>query len=235
MWYPQEKEKLEKEIDLFLSQKSEQKKEKINGLIVPHAGYEFSGKVAGKAFSSVKNLRIKKAVVIGPSHYAPLSGVLGSNKSIWETSLGDISIFKADFKTAKIEQEHSIDNQIPFLQRLGIEEVLPLMVGEITNEEALNIAEKLSKIPALYIFSTDLSHFFPYEKAVKKDRETIKLIENLDLQNFHKIDACGFFPLLVMMHLCKLKNLNPKLIEYKNSGDITGEKESVVGYSSFYF
>jgi len=235
MWYPQEKEELEKEINKFLAEKPDKKISKINGLIVPHAGYEFSGKIAGKAFSLIKNQKINKAIIIGPSHYLPLSGVLTSNKNKWETSLGDVNIFKTDFKAAKIEQEHSIDNQVPFLQELGIREILPLIIGEITNEQAVEIAEKLSKIPALYVFSTDLSHFLPYEKAVKKDEETIKLIENLDLQNFHNIDACGFYPLLVMMHLSKLKSWKPSLIEYKNSGDVTGEKTSVVGYASFWF
>jgi len=235
MWYPREKEELEKEINKFLTEKPDKKIDKINGLIVPHAGYEFSGKIAGKAFSLIKNQKINRAIIMGPSHYFPLSGVLTSNKKQWETSLGDIKIFNADFKAAKIEQEHSIDNQVPFLQKLGVKEILPLIIGEITNEQAVEIAEKLSKIPALYIFSTDLSHFLTYEKAVKKDKETIKLIENLDLQNFFEIDACGFYPLLVMMHLCKLKKLKPHLVEYKNSGDITGEKESVVGYSSFWF
>lgn len=235
MWYPQEKEKLEKEINNFLNEKAGIEKKDIIGLIVPHAGYEFSGKIAGKAFSIAKEKGIKKAVILGPSHYLSFSGILASNKEKWETSLGDIKIFDSDFKKAKIEQEHSIDNQIPFLQSIGIKETLPLVIGEISEEEAINIAEKLSKIPALYVFSTDLSHFLPYEKAVKKDRETIKIIEELDIPNFHKIDACGFYPLLIMMHLCRMKNTKPHLIEYKNSGDITGEKESVVGYSSFCF
>jgi AmmeMemoRadiSam system protein B len=238
MWYPQEREELEREMDNFLSQKSDRKIDNIHGLIVPHAGYEFSGKIAGKAFSLLKNQRtnkVNRAVVLGPSHYIPMSGVLTSDKKEWETSLGDVKVIKTDFRAAKIEQEHSIDNQIPFLQKLGIREILPLMVGEITNEQAIEIIEKLSKIPALYVFSTDLSLFLPYEKAVKKDRETIKLIEDLDLQNFHNIDACGFYPILVMMHLCKLKGWKPKLIEYKNSGDVTREKENVVGYASFFF
>ncbi len=235
MWYPHEKERLEKELDRFLSEKTDKKLDKINGLIVPHAGYEFSGKVAGKAFSLIKDKKINRAVILGPSHYIPLSGVLTLNKEQWETSLGDVKTFDIDFKKAKIEQEHSIDNQVPFLQRMGIREIMPLMVGEITNEQAIAIAEKLSKIPALYVFSTDLSHFLPYEQAVKKDKETIRLIESLDLQNFHKIDACGFYPLLIMMHLCRLKGLKPQLVDYKNSGDITGEKDSVVGYASFYF
>jgi AmmeMemoRadiSam system protein B len=234
MWYPQKKEELEKEINSFLTEETG-KIGKIHGLIVPHAGYEFSGTMTGKAFSLIKNQKIDKAIIIGPSHYMPLEGALTSNKNQWETPLGNIKIFNLDFKNAKIEQEHSIGNQIPFLQMLGVREIMPLMIGEITNGQAMEIAEKLSKIPVLYVFSTDLSHFFPYEQALKKDRETIKIIENLDFQNFHKIDACGFYPLLVMMHLCKMKNLKPRLIEYKNSGDVTGEKSSVVGYASFFF
>jgi MEMO1 family protein len=235
MWYPQNKLELEKKLDLFLNNANKKKLDKINGLIVPHAGYDFSGTVAGKAFSLIKNKKITKAVIIGPSHNFPLSEALTSKEKGWETPLGKIKILNSGFNKAKIEPEHSIGNQIPFLQRLGIKEIIPLVVGELTNEKAEEIAKKISKIKAVYIFSTDLSHFLPYKQAVKKDTETIKLIESLDLKNFHKIDACGFYPLLVMMHLCKLKKLKPKLVEYKNSGDITGEEASVVGYSSFFF
>jgi len=235
MWYPNEKESLEEEVEEFLNQRTNKGIKKITGLIVPHAGYEFSGSVAGRAFSLIKNQKISRAVILGPSHYFPLEGVLTTDKTKWETSLGKIKTFNTDFKPEKIEQEHSIDNQVPFLQELGIEEILPLVVGEITNEQAEEIAQKLSKIPALYVFSTDLSHFFPYEQAIKKDKETIKLIEKLDLKNFYKIDACGFYLLLIMMHLCKIKKTKPHLIEHKTSADVTGEKENVVGYASFFF
>jgi AmmeMemoRadiSam system protein B len=164
-----------------------------------------------------------------------LSGVLTSNNKKWETALGEVKLSDAGFNKAKIEPEHSIENQIPFLQKLGVREVIPLMIGEINNKQAEEIAKKVSKIDALYVFSTDLSHFLPYEKAVKKDKDTIKAIESLNLKNFHNVDACGYYPLLVMMNLCKLKKSRPQLVQYKNSGDVTGEKDSVVGYSSFWF
>ncbi len=234
-WYPEDKKELMKELDELLSQKNKISPKEIHGLIVPHAGYEFSGKVAGKTFSLLKDKKIEKAIVLGPSHYIPLHGVLTSNKKQIETPLGKIKLFNKDFKFEGIEKEHSINNQIPFLQKLGIREIMPLMVGEITDEEAKEIAEKISDIKALYIFSTDLSHFLPYENAVKKDKITIKLIEELNIKNFEKIDACGFFPLMIMMHLCKTKNWKPKLIEYKNSGDVTEDKSSVVGYAGFWF
>jgi AmmeMemoRadiSam system protein B len=233
MWFPQDKKELEKKLDEFLDYKTKFPN-KVHGIIVPHAGYEFSGKIAGKAFSFMKNKKIENVIIVGPSHYTPLKGVITSDKKYFETPLGKIKLFNKDFKGGDIEIEHSIKNHVPFLQKLGIKEVMPLMVGEITNEEAKKIAEKISKIPAFYVFSTDLSHFFPYEKAIEKDKETIRLIENLDLENFPKIDACGFFPLLILFYLCKIKNWKPKLIEYQNSGDVTKEKSSVVGYASFW-
>ena len=234
MWYPQNKKELEDLLERFLGQKTSHIKD-IHGLIVPHAGYEFSGEIAGKAFSKLKKCGMNRAIIIAPSHYIQLKGILTSDKKEWNTPLGEISLFNEKFDEGDVEREHAIDNQIPFLQKTGFKEILPLMAGEITENHAIAIAEKISKIPAIYIFSTDLSHFLPYEQAVNKDKETIKIIKNPDLQNFSKVDACGYSPLLIMMHLCKIKGWRPKLIEYKNSGDVTGDKSSVVGYASFWF
>jgi len=233
MWYPQNKQELNRTVNDYL--KTGKHKKTIKGLIVPHAGYEYSGAIAGQGFSLIKKNTIDKAIIIGPSHYVHLFDALTSNRKYWETPLGKINIFNKDFMTGDIDQEHSITNQIPFLQKLGIKEVMPLMIGKITNEQALEIAKKLAKIKALYIFSTDLSHFMPYEQAVATDKKSIKIIENLDFENAKYLDACGHFPLLILFHLCKLKKTSPKLIEYKNSGDIIEDKSSVVGYASFWF
>ena len=233
MWYPENKHELNEVLHKFL--KTGKRKKQVKGIIVPHAGYEYSGAVAGIAFSVVKT-PIKKAIIIGPSHYVYLYDAMTSNKDYWETPLGKIKLFNTDFFRGDIEQEHSIKNQVPFLQKIRCNEILPLMIGKITDEQAQEIAKKLAKIKALYVFSTDLSHFLPYEQAVERDKETIEAIESLDLKNFSNVDACGYYPLLVMMHLCKLKKTKPILIEYKNSGDVTGDKyHGVVGYSSFWF
>ena len=243
-WYPDNKDELDKTVNQLLGlktpsswaggrERNELKKE-IHGLIVPHAGYQYSGKIAGKAFSLLKNKKIKRIVILSPSHYTAFLGVKTIEKI--QTPLGEVDITKNSY--SKLKYEHSVDNQIPFLQKLGIKEILPLVIGEITESEAEDISKELIKHldkETILIFSTDLSHFFPYETAVKKDKETIKIIENLDINNWNKIDACGIFPLLILMNLCKIKSYKPKLIEYKNSGDITGDKSSVVGYSSFWF
>ncbi|MEK6860084.1 MAG: AmmeMemoRadiSam system protein B [Nanoarchaeota archaeon] len=235
MWYPEHKQELESFIDNSFKKKPNIKSKKIHGLIVPHAGYEYSGEIAGKAFSLLKNKRLDKAVIIGPSHYAPLNRAVTSDKFEWVTPLGKIKLFNTGFQTSNIEQEHSIKNQIPFLQKLNIKEIIPIMVGKITDEQAKELAKKIAKIKAFYIFSTDLSHFYEYDKAKETDKNTIKIIENLDKDNFKYIDACGQYPLMIMMHLCKIKKTHPHLIEYKNSGDIVGDKSAVVGYASFWF
>ena len=204
----------------------------MNGLVVPHAGYAYSGKVAGQAYSLLKNQKINKIIIFGPSHYEHFKGI-ASLENI-ETPLGKVNISKNFFQ--KLKYEHSVMNQIPFLQKLFHHaEVLPIVVGEITEKESKQIAEQFSKENALFVFSTDLSHFLSYDNATKKDKKTIEIIEKLNLKRLKEIDACGIFPLMILMNLCRIKNWKPELIEYKNSGDITGDKSSVVGYASLKF
>lgn len=237
-WYPQGAAELNEVLDEFIKQEFKAKAGKINGLIVPHAGYAFSGEIAGNAFSLIRDKKITKAIILSPSHYIPLSGTASHNQTDWKTALGKIKVTGSKFKKADISQEHAIDNQIPFLQKLGFKEILPILVGKISEIEAKQIAEKLLKIKgAVFIISTDLSHFLPYSKAVKKDRKTINAVISLNSGEIQAIEnsACGIFPLLILIELCKLRNWKPKLVEYKNSGDITGEKSSVVGYASFVF
>lgn len=227
-WYPSNKEELKKTIKSYLLKPTNKK---INGLIVPHAGYVYSGKIAGKAYSLIQNNKYKNVIIFGPSHYAGYYG-LASLESI-KTPLGNIEIENNDLR--KLKYEHSIENQIPFLQYLGIKKILPIVVGDITIDQAKTFVKQYNKKDTLYIFSTDLSHFLPYKESMKKDNETIKAIEKLDFDHFGKVDACGRNALKIMFALCKENKWKPKLIEYKNSGDITKDKSQVVGYSSFYF
>ena len=235
MWYPENKQELENFINNSFRKKPSIKPRTINGLIVPHAGYEYSGEIAAKAFLLLKGKKIDSAIIIGPSHYVSLEGFMTSNLNEWKTPLGTVKLGKINLPLRDIESEHSIKNQVPFLQMLGIKQIIPIMVGNITNEDAKELARKISKIKAVYIFSTDLTHFMEYNKAKEKDAKTINILEELDFENFESVDACGYFPLLVLMHLCKIKKTKPHLIEYKNSGDITSDKSSVVGYSSMWF
>ncbi|MDP2926340.1 MAG: AmmeMemoRadiSam system protein B [Nanoarchaeota archaeon] len=235
MWYPENKDKLIKFIEDSFNQDIDIKLKKINGLVVPHAGYEYSGNIAGKAFSLLKNEKIEKAIILGPSHYIPINKPLTTDKKEIKTPLGSIKTFNLGFIEENIDKEHSINNQIPFLQYLGIKEILPLMIGDITKEKAKEIALKISEVPAIYIFSTDLSHFLKYEDAKSTDLGTIHILESMNSDLLSSIEACGYYPLMILLELCKIKKTKLHLIEYKNSGDVTGDKSQVVGYASFWF
>jgi len=237
-WYPQDKKELNSLLEELLNKKTDINLTQFpHGIIVPHAGYEFSGEIAGKAYSLLKSSKQKKAIIIAPSHYIPIDISSSHNESEWITPLGKIKVNQQGFPKQNISQEHAIDNQIPFLQKLGFNEILPLVIGEINIEEAKQIAEKLIQLGGVLIISTDLSHFLDYEEAKEKDEATINAIEELNTEKIQKIQnsACGIYPLMIGLELCKIKKYKPKLVEYKNSGDITGDKESVVGYSSLVF
>ena len=235
-WYPKEKEVLDKLLEEYLkpaanSKKIQKSKQEAHGIVVPHAGYEYSGAIAGKAYALLENSEFKRAVVLGPSHYQGFYGVRAFSKA--DTPMGSLEIIKNNFEN--LDYEHSVSNQLPFLKKLGFKEVLPLIIGDLNDQDAENLAGDISKLDAAFIFSTDLSHFLKYEDASKIDKKTINILKNLDLEKWHNLDACGKFPLRVMMHLCKLQGWKPKLLEYKNSGDITGDKNRVVGYASLVF
>lgn len=236
-WFPNNKQELVKMLDTFLSETNNSKvnSKNIHGIIVPHASYAYSGNVAGKAFSLLKNKNnsqnIKKAIIFGPSHYLAFKGIASLEK--YETPLGEVNIPKNSI--SKLPHEHSVENQIPFLQKLNVKEILLIVVGQISWKEAEDIAKQFLKEDAIFIFSTDLSHFLQYNEAVKKDLSTINIITNLKESELRSANACGFYPLLILLRMCKIKSWKPELIEYKNSGDITGDKDSVVGYASFYF
>jgi AmmeMemoRadiSam system protein B len=237
-WFPAQKQELLGMLDSFLSSTPKVnmniKDRAIHGLIVPHAGYAYSGEIAGKGFSLLKDKNIKKAIIFGPSHYKSFRGIASLEK--FETPLGEIKI-PSNNTLPKLPNEHSVENQIPFLQKLNIKEILPIVVGQINWKEAEEIAKQFLKEngDTIFIFSTDLSHFLKYDEAKEKDFSTIDIITNLKESEFQNIDACGFYPLLILFQMCKIKSWKPVLIEYRNSGDITGDKASVVGYSALAF
>ncbi|MEM4337029.1 MAG: AmmeMemoRadiSam system protein B, partial [Candidatus Woesearchaeota archaeon] len=159
----------------------------------------------------------------------------------WETPLGKINLKKIEvIKSNKRPHinEHSIEVQLPFVQfisQITKQEfgITPICVGEITKPQAVEYAKILSNIDnSFFIVSTDLSHFLPYEEATAKDKETIKKIINKDYEG---IDACGIYPLMIIIEIAKLKNWSFKLLNYSTSAETNNDKTAVVGYASFLF
>jgi AmmeMemoRadiSam system protein B len=216
-------------------------------LIVPHAGYYYSGAVAAHAYASLSQLKsqIKRVVLLGPSHRVYLQGCAVPDNQIFNTPLGDITIDThncqnlVDGDLAQVNnqahvQEHSLEVQLPFLQQLLDDFVLlPIVVGQSTPEQVSALLTELTKLEdSLLVVSTDLSHFHPYDQAKQLDTNTIEQIlqfqPNLDGQ-----DACGCYSVNGLLHFAKTQNWQSELLNYANSGDINHSKDEVVGYASF--
>jgi len=234
-WYPQKNLELYELLNELL--KNNHPIQEVHGIIVPHAGYSYSGKIAGKTFSYLRGANHKKAVILASSHYIRMRGLAKHNKPYWTTPIKKTKISEEGIKAREedLSKEHAIGNQVPFLQKIGFQEIFPLVVGSITLQEAKKIAEILDNGKNIFVISADLSHFSDYETATEKDKKTIEIIQNLDFNRIGQLDSCGIFPILVAMNLCQINGWKPKLVEYKNSGDITGEKKSVVGYAGIVF
>ncbi len=248
-FYPSEKKGLEKQVNEFLKGKPTTLKGKLKALIVPHAGYIYSGSVTGKGFQLVQQLDQKtdwEILLLGPSHTIAFEGASLSTVEQWKTPLGIVNVSKRanqflsplvhGFETAHW-QEHCLEAQIPFLQQtLSRFSIIPMVAGIVdANVLAIELENKLQE-NTLFVASSDLSHYLPYEKAVEKDQKTIQAILGMDAEKMEKEgDACGKTPILVLMHLAQQKGWKPFLLEYKNSGDTAGDKKRVVGYAAIAF
>jgi AmmeMemoRadiSam system protein B len=221
----------------------------IHGLIVPHAGYEFSGPTAGKAYALLKDSgrQYKRALILCPNHTVFLDRIALDSNDAWETLLGTVPVDSSAVK--KLEggvftvnslphlREHAAEVQVPFLQFvLGKIKIVPMVVGLLDGEGVDSAAEKITGLlddETLLVISTDLSHFLSGREAKAVDAETIGRILSLDSSS--ELDACGENALKVMMGICRRKRWKPQLVDYTNSGIVTGSNSRVVGYASFWF
>ncbi len=252
-FYPLSMEKLSQTIDnyLFEAEKDEELENKqIKALIEPHAGYVYSGGVAAHGYNLIKDKNIKTVILLAPSHSVYFNSASIGNYTHYITPLGLVKISQLADKL-KLEselintvdeahiKEHSLEVQIPFLQKtLNDFEIVPIITGDLNQNQIDQIAELISRNiddQTLIVVSSDLSHFFPYEDAVKMDEKCINSIESLDTQNAKQCEMCGKIPVLILMNIAKKLDWNSKILKYANSGDVTGDRDSVVGYSSIAF
>ncbi len=234
----------------------------LMGLVVPHAGYAYSGVVAAPAYKSIKGMPVENVIILGPSHRAVFSGIAAYPSGKWLTPFGEVEV-NADFvsevtsKTKSIfpnslfhEGEHSIEVQIPFLQYILDKEfkIIPLLVGAVTmdiiEESAEAIADSLKKLNNwILIMSSDLYHGYSYDECRIMDSETIARILDLNPKEFYmciksgKCEACGYGGITIGMEVLKKLGVNNSmLLTYSNSAEITGNYVGyVVGYASIAF
>lgn len=243
-WYNANPKELSAEIKDYIENVKDVKKN-VRAVIVPHAGYMFSGQVAAHSFKQIP-ADTKKVFVLGTSHRYYLQGVCVSDYEYLETPLGSIKV-SGEVKNLLREKhfsfipeadrnEHSIEIELPFLKYvLGNFEIIPLLVGAINHIELADILDKYIDENSVIVISVDLSHFHSYPEAKQLDSFTIKAITSLDTDKIINAEIDSPYAVLGVMELAKRKNWTVELLDYKNSGDITGDLKRVVGYASIIF
>jgi len=237
-------------IENFLHQATIEKlKVQPKALIVPHAGYIYSGPIAAYGFKILENYQYQNIILLGPSHHFSFQGLASSPAGYWETPLGKITCLgKKDLKELKKtkeiiesseihEPEHCLEVEIPFLQVVLKEfQIVCFLTGELNTKAIAKVLGSLVDEETLILVSSDLSHYYSYEEAQKLDKVTIDAILDNDIKRLEEFgEACGKTGIEVLMEIAKNKHWQPKLLKALNSGDITGDKSQVVGYSSIVY
>lgn len=218
-------------------------------IVVPHAGYIYSGKTAAIAYARLAAGRrfIKRVILLGPVHRVPVRGLALPGADIFATPLGEVSLDKeaiamlAGLKQVVVSPavhalEHSLEVQLPFLQAvLNDFKLVPLAVGDATPSEVAEVLDMLWGGPeTVIVVSSDLSHYLPYELAQSVDQNSVQDILALKGSLTHH-QACGGTPINGLIQAAKEHHLHPRLLDLCNSGDTAGDKQRVVGYASLMF
>ena len=215
-------------------------------LIVPHAGYIYSGPVAASGYARLRREggTLRRVVLLGPSHHVAFHGLALPEAEAFETPLGTVETdgealaqVPALRRSEAIHRpEHSLEVQLPFLQRVAPKaKLVPLIVGEATPFQVAEVLEALWGGPeTLVVVSSDLSHYLPYRLARAMDEETARKIVHLDTA-LDAERACGCAPVAGFLEAARRKRLHPELLDLRNSGDTAGGQEEVVGYGAFAF
>jgi AmmeMemoRadiSam system protein B len=218
-------------------------------LIVPHAGYIYSGPVGASAYASLRPHRdhYRRVVLLGPCHRVPVQGLAMTGADAFRTPLGDVRV-DSEFvdrldvpglvvADAAHALEHSLEVHLPFLQSVLDEfSVVPVVVGSANPE---TVAEALDALwdgaDTLIVISSDLSHYLPYESARAIDAVTCEAIERLDAARLGHDMACGATPVAGLLIAARRRGLDVRTLDLRNSGDTNGDRHSVVGYGAWAF
>jgi AmmeMemoRadiSam system protein B/AmmeMemoRadiSam system protein A len=222
----------------------------LRALIMPHAGYVYSGATAAVAATAIDRGRFDRVLLLGPDHRVGFRNASLTAATHWRTPLGLTPVDRGDRLMrdhpdlfarvgASDRMEHSLEVILPFLQtRLPRFELLPAVVGPC---DGARLAAALEKVAAdrrtLLVVSTDLSHYLPYDAAVRRDRQTLDRIESLDpdWQTDQDNRSCGRYPVGVLLNLARRLHWRPRILHYSNSGDTAGHRDAVVGYAAVAF
>ncbi|HHJ52475.1 MAG TPA: AmmeMemoRadiSam system protein B [Caldithrix abyssi] len=261
LFYSSQKETLQREVAMYLENSpSLDDIQTIFGLVAPHAGYMYSGGVAARAYRQIVDREYEVVVVISPSHRVYFEEVSVYHGKAYSTPLGEIPVDTELAQAIAGEDsrliysgighdidEHALEVQLPFLQHtLEDFKLIPIVMGDQNDENVQALSDALAKHlkgrKALIVASSDLSHYYSYDKAVLLDGVVVEDINNFDDKKLaHDLkngvcEMCGGGPVLATMKACRaLGASKSKVILYRNSGDVTGDRSQVVGYLAALF
>ncbi len=260
-FYSADAKELSSQIDAFIAQASISPfDKKIQAMIVPHAGYVYSGPIAAYGYKAVFHNKYTTIVVLGPSHYFPFEGISVWPEGGFKTPLGVVDV-DTDFAKKLIEKdshfkflpevfekEHSLEVQLPFIQKtFGSVKIVPVLMGNSDPKVCQKLASVLNELiglrdDVLVIASSDMSHYFSYDIANKMDTATLGAISEEDPEKLwegcfvsHQMEMCGVVPVTTVLLYAKERGLQVQVLKHANSGDTAGDKSRVVGYSSAIF
>lgn len=261
LFYPGNEKALANAIEKYLSSATVNKNDSAlhltapqqktpKAIIVPHAGYQYSGATAAQAFHALllPNQHIRRVVLLGPSHRVGFKGIAFCSSDYFRTPLGDVPVDHSalvaisDLPDVGLldrahEQEHSLEVQLPFLQKtLADFKLVPLVVGDADTTTVARVIERLwGDESTLFVISSDLSHYHDYQTAQRLDTATCDAIERLlpDAIGFEQ--ACGRNPVKGLLEVAAQKRLQVHTLALCNSGDTSGDHERVVGYGAWGF
>lgn len=245
IFYPRDASLLRRTIDTYLREADNIRTDgNLKAVMLPHAGYEYSGSIAAKGYRLIRNLDQEKSwtvILIGVSHLKPFMGISVGDYDQYATPAGPVSVSPlvkelinqgASFIEEAHRDEHSLEVQMPFLkQSLKHFEIVPILTSNTDPAKLADLIEPVLDESTILVISSDLSHMLSYEKAQEVDNRTLKWIIDADEKNLkNHAEACGLTGILTMVILSKRLAWHRKFISYRNSGDIQGEKSKVVGY-----
>lgn len=217
-------------------------------LVAPHAGYRYSGPVAASAYATLRggSEHVTRVVLLGPAHYVPVHGLAASSSDAFATPLGEVPLDgdaraiacampSVDVHDAAHAPEHSLEVQLPFLQRvLGEFSIVPFVIGRASPDAIADLLDELWGGPeTIIVVSSDLSHYHDHATATDRDRRTADAIVAGRGDELTTEAACGAYPVRGLLTAARRHGLAPALLDLRNSGDTAGPHDRVVGYGSF--
>lgn len=245
-WYPSDAVELARTVDALVADVTVSPSAEPAAIISPHAGYRYSGPTAAVAWAALCGRRPRRVVLMGPAHRVAFRGVSVGDFESYRCPLGDIPVDRAGVSEihrhtsattilSAHQQEHCIEIMLPFLARTcgPVTPILPLLVGQATRDQVLDILERAVGPEDVLVISTDLSHFLPYAEARQRDLMTLDLLGQWPPPStVGPENACGYRGLLAGLELAQRREWSLEVLDYRNSGDTAGTRERVVGYAA---